>query len=329
MDGSNLPLHKRVYEIVKAAAKEFGHDNAGRKGAALSYYTVFSLVPLLFLVVAVAGFVLGDADVVDDLVNDVGEIAGPQVASTLADILAQVKSQAAGALSIGLVLSAYSASAIFQQVQAVLAELFHVPPDDRRTGVVGWLVRRSVALASALVLAVLVFTPIAAVAAVGLIVDLVSGIPELVPVVRLGVPIVSLLMLMMVVGLSFQVLTPVSIEWRAAVRGGAATAVIGLVAAWGVGQYLSQAGGGGTLGVLGGLAVLLIFFNLMWLVFLFGAEVTKVYADYLAHGDIVQPSEREEAPPVEEPPTPEPAPLGTAAALFAGLGLGLWAGRKR
>jgi membrane protein len=332
MDGSGLPVHKKVFAIVKAAVKEFGVDNAGRKGAALSYYTIFSLVPLLFLVVAIAGFVFADEDLVDDLVADAGEIAGAEVASILESLVVQVKDQAAGALSIGLLLSAFSASAIFQQVQAVLAEIFHVPKDERRSGVVGWLFKRGVALVSALVLAVLAFTPIVAVAAVGWIAGLVSGVPGLEALIRLGVPLASLVVLMGVVGLSFQVLTPVEIPWKAAVRGGVATALVGLVAAWGVGQYLSRAGGGGTLGVLGGFAVLLIFFNLMWLVFLLGAEVTKTYADYLRYGTIMQPSERSESQFSDDEPKQvevTPAPLGTVAALFAGLGLGLAARRRR
>lgn len=324
-------MGRKLVDIVKTAAKEFGADNAGRMGAALSYYTVFSLVPLLFLLVAVAGFFFsGGEERVVDLIEQAREVAGTEVADILEQLLASVQEQAGGALSIGLLLSAYSASGIFQQVQAVLSELFHVPEEERRTGVVGWLVRRAVALASALVLAVLALTPIAAVAAVGLIADLVSEVPGLGPLVHLGVPLLSLVVLMAVVGLSFQVLTPVAIPWKAAMRGGVATALVGLVAAWGVGQYLSRAGGGGTLGVLGGLAVLLIFFNLMWLVFLFGAEITKVYADYLTFGDIKQPSERAESrfAAEPEPVATRPAPLGTAAALFVGFAVGLF-GRKR
>ncbi|MCP3974264.1 MAG: hypothetical protein GY720_07210 [bacterium] len=76
-------------------------------------------------------------------------------------------------------------------------------------------------------------------------------------------------------------------------RGGATTALIGLTAAFGVGLYLNTAGTTGTLGALGGIAILLFFFNLMWFVYLYGAEVTKVYTDYLRYGDVMQPTERE------------------------------------
>ena len=67
---------------------------------------------------------------------------------------------------------------------------------------------------------------------------------------------------------------------------------LGLTAAFLVGLYLNTVGPTGTLGALGGVAILLLFFSLMWVVYLFGAEVTKVYADYLEYGDIRQPVER-------------------------------------
>lgn len=332
MEATDLPVHKKLFEILKTAAKEFASDQAGRMGAALSYYTIFSLVPLLFLLLAVAGFVFTEPEVVDDLVAGAGDIAGAEVAEILDELLATVTEQRGGALGIGLLLAAWLASGIFQQVQGVLAEIFQVPKDERHRGPLGWLMRRGVALASALVLAVLAFTPIVAVAAVGWIGSLVEDIRVVAAVVPFGVPAASLLVLMAVVALSFQFLTAIDLPWKAALRGGAATAVVGLAAAWGVGVYLSRAGSTGTLGALGGLAVLLVFFNLMWMVFLLGAEVTKIYADYLTFGDIVAPSKRAATP--TQPVAATAARTGqvsngAALALLVGLALGALGRRRR
>ncbi len=307
MDVADLPLHKRTFEILKAAGKEFGEDKAGRMGAALSYYTIFSLVPLLFLVVAVAGFVSAangssdDPSYTDNLISSVQDVAGDEVAGSLAEIVDVVEEQAGGALSIGIVLSIFSASTIFAQVQGVLSVVFHVPEDQRRTGPIGFLVQRGIGALSALTLAVLAFTPVAAVAAVGLIPDDWGWVRT---AARFAVPVVSLLLLMGVVGLTFQVMTVVEIPWKAAVRGGMATAAVGLIAAFLVGIYLGNAGGTGALGALGGAAILLFFFNLMWAVYLFGAEVTKVYSDYLQFGDIVRPSVRASRQQLERSPHP-------------------------
>lgn len=311
MAHSDLPLYKRIFEFLKAAGKEFGEDKAGRLAAALSYYTLFSLIPLLFLAVAVVGFVStdsalvgADCDVVsavvipgdatnplDRAIKQVSDVAGSQIADQMAQLTCRAADYRSGALIIGIALSAFSASAIFLQMQGVLNHIFHTP-EERTTGIVNTLVQRGIAIGSAVLLAVLVLVPIVAVGAVNFIQELVD-VRWLRNVIRIGVPLTSLLMLVIVTGLTFQLLTRARIPWQAARRGGLFTAAISLLGAFGVGLYLRGPGSGGALGALGGVAILLFFFNLMWAIYLFGAEMTKVYADYLEYGDLKQPSERE------------------------------------
>ena len=325
----------RIVAIVKAAGKEFVVDHGPRLAAALSYYTVFSLVPLLFVVASISGFILDDPTALQDVVAQVTDLAGAEVGDTIESLLVSVRDQRAGTLSIGLLIAAFTASNIFQQVQSVLAAIFHVPESKRRTGAIGWLVRRAIGVVSTFVIATLVFTPIVAVAAIEFLVDLLpDSLGALETLLRLGIAAASLLMLITVSGLTLQALTPVQIPWKAAVRGGATTALTGLTAASLVGIYLSQAAGSGTLGALGGAAILLFFFYLLLIVFVFGAEVTEVYADYLDHGDVVAPSERVHAhPPVLAAGSPEPVVQAKAAkqglgAFIAGVAVG-WAARRQ
>ena len=286
-------MAKRLSKMLAVAGREFLDDGGLRLGAALSYYSVFSLVPLLFVAVAIAGYVFGDPDTVRQAVDRATDVAGAEVGNSLEDLLVTVQAQRSGALSIGVALSAFAAASVFQQIQAVLGIVFRVPEEKRRDGVVGWVIRRLIGVASALGLAVLVVGPIAAVGSINWLVNRVPVSAGWVAT-ALGflVPVLSLLVLMLVTGLTFQALTAIEIPWRAALRGGATTALLGLTAAFLVGFYLNTVGTTGTLGALGGVAILLFFFNLMWVVYLFGAEVTKVYADYLEYGDIRQPGER-------------------------------------
>ena len=323
------PSSRRVlYDILKTAGAEFGEDKAGRQAAALAYYTLFSLVPLLFVAVAVTAITLGpprdalplspetgqvdcsrassipaaeDSErPLDRLVVQLNDVAGESVSNPVREIICQARENAGPSLSLGLALAAFAASGIFLQVQGVLNWIFHVP-DDRVKGIVATIRQRLVALVSAIVLATLVVVPVVAVGAIRFLVDLLPiGSEWLALPLSLAVPLVSLGVLVAVVGLTFRVLTSAEIPWKAARRGGAATAITGLVAAFLVGQYLATfTSGSSTFGVLGGLAILLFFFNLMWVVYLFGAEVTKVYADYLEFGDVVPPHERAESRFVE------------------------------
>lgn len=366
MENRPAPVHRRAFEILKAAGQEFGNDMGSRFGAALSFYTIFSLVPLLFLIVAVVGFVSSDSQLtpseaevaeaeendrdacrdvgVDDIDADprpanpldrsllqVRNVAGEPVADQLAQLTCQSSANRQQALWIGLALAAFSGSSVFLHVQGVLNFIFGTP--DRRTrGLVNAAVQRGIAVGWALLLAILVFAPLVAVGAVNVLTDLVPADVEwLSTVLGFAVPLTSLVLLVVVVGLTFQLLTRIHVPWRAARRGGLFTAVVGLLGAFGVGFYLERFGGGGALGAIGGVVILLFFFNLMWIIYLFGAEVTKVYTDYLAHGDIRAPHLRPEGPP-EHPPLSPPRSdsgarlgiLGFAAGVVAG-----WLARRK
>ncbi len=351
-----------MIKLLAAALEEFGADMAVRFGAALSFYTLFSLVPLLFLVVALVGFVSSDstfatpsagagdteaacsdvsiADLpqsptnpLDRTLAQVEEVAGTQVADQLAQLTCQAAATAGQALAIGIALALFTSSTVLFHVQGILNHIFGAP-DERTQGFVNILVQRGIAVVWALLLATLVFVPITAVAAVNFIRSLVpERLDWLGPLLGVAVPLASVVMLMIVVALSFQLLSRVKVPWQAARRGGMFTAVVGLVGAFLVGTYLqSSAGGGGALSALGGVAILLFFFNLMWIIYLFGAEVTRVYADYLVYGDVVAPSQRSrEVPVVKVDDTTEEARSTTWSGLstfVVGLVVG-WAARRR
>ncbi|MFP5332478.1 MAG: YihY/virulence factor BrkB family protein [Acidimicrobiia bacterium] len=355
------PPGRVLWQILKTAGTEFGEDKAGRQAAALAYYTLFSLVPLLFVAVAVTAITLGpprdalpldprtgtvdceratniplarDSDrPLDRLVVQVDDLAGESVSDPVRVLVCQARENAGTSLSVGLIIAAFTASGIFQQVQGVLNWIFHVP-DERVRGFGELVRRRLVALMAAIVLATFVLIPVVAVGALRFLIDLIPiDASWLALPVSLVVPLVSLFMLIAITALTFRTLTRATIPWKAARRGGAATALIGLLAAFGVGQYLSSfASGSSTFGVLGGIAILLFFFNLLWVVYLFGAEVTKVYVDYLEFGDVVAPHEREEsrfyeavtAAVRDEQRRPPPKVVDTGVfAFLAGLVIGM------
>ncbi len=345
---TDLSLHRRLFRFLKAAADEFGQDMATRFAAALAFYTLFSLVPLLFLVVGTVGFISSETAVtqsdcntvqasaipsdstnpLDRALLQVNEVAGSAVADPLAQLTCQAATYRQSFLWIGIALAAWSASAVLQHIQGILNFIFQVPPDETR-GFFNAVIQRGIALVSAIVLSALVFAPILAVGAVNFLRDLFD-VAWLRNLLSFLVPVTSLALLVVVVALTFQLLVRIKIPWQAARRGGLFTALIGLIGAFLVGFYLNRFAGGGALGAIGGVAILLFFFNLMWAIYLFGAEMTKVYADYLVYGDIVAPSHRENdrRPEVVERPVPESA-LRTGVVAFAIGWVTGWLARRR
>ncbi len=307
----------RFRAVLESAGAEFTEDTGGRLAAALAYYTLFSLIPLLFVVVALTSMTLGPlsetlpddcTDIVylapgdrplDSLVEQVREVAGKSVSDPIRVLLCSVRKTAAASLSIGIAFSAFLASGIFLQIQGVLNTIFHVPSEEIR-GLANLLMRRLTALAAAIGLAVLGFAPVAAVGVIQYVDRLIpTGIGWLHPLISFMIPVISAALLVAVVSLIFRTLPATKIPWKAALRGGLVTSLLVLLAAFLLGSYLGRIAGSGTLGALGGVAVLLFFFYLLWIVFVFGAELTKVYADYLRFGDIVNPTQRERRGRVE------------------------------
>lgn len=324
---------------------------AARFGAALSYYTLFALVPLLFLVVAVVGFVSSDsvlvgtdcADVtaamipaspanpLDRAIAQVDEVAGSQVSDQFAQLTCQAEAGAPAFLGVGVALAAFSGSSIFLHLQGILNFIFHAP-EERTKGLVNAVISRGTALVWAILLAVIVLVPVVAVGGVTFLGNLIN-VPWLRSLLGVAVPLTSLFLLVMVVALTFQLLPRASVPGRAARRGGLFTAIVALGGAFLVGFYLQRFGGGGALGAVGGAAVLLFFFNLMWVIYLFGAEVTKVYADFLEHGDVMAPSQRadavRQAALAQARSTESESPLRTGVVAFIiGLVTG-WAARRK
>ncbi|MFO7548935.1 MAG: YihY/virulence factor BrkB family protein [Acidimicrobiia bacterium] len=314
-----------IVALFKAAGAWFGADRASRMAAALSYYTLFALIPLLFIASAIAGFVFGDPTLVEQVVERVEDLVGEVVASAVADLLGVVQATAGASLAIGVVLAVFTASTLFKHTQGVLNVVFGAP-DRLDRGFLPSLRKRVIGALAALLLGILVLLPLVAVSAIGWLQALVplDG-PLLRILVNVGVPLASFVLLVAVVGFTFRTLTVVRVPRRAAWRGGFFTALVGLVAASLVGTYLSVASATGTLAALGSVAVLLFFGFLMWQVYLFGAELTKVYAGFLERGEIRLPGHR--ATPAEEPAS-GPEPMPASRALLVGLLVGLL-GRRR
>lgn len=342
------PLYKRIYRVLWEAATEFGKDMAVRSAAALSFYTLFSIVPLLFLIVAVVGFVSSDsALLVDDCstvtaadlpaepvnpldraISQVDELAGPAVADQLAALTCQAARTASGALWIGVILAAFSGSAIFRHLQGVLNNIFGAP-EELTKGIVNQVVTRGVAVGAALLLGVLVLVPIVAVAGVNFVRGLIT-VSWLQRLLTITVPLTSLVMLVAVIGATYALLPRVDVPLKAARAGALFTSASGLIGAYLVGAYLSSdLITGGALGAIGGVAVLLFFFNLMWMIYLMGAEVTKVLTQRAGTDAGASPPEVEDALALVggRPARPE-SPLRTGVMAFLiGLVTG-WAARK-
>lgn len=315
-------------EILRAAGKEYGEDRVSRMSAAVSYRAIFAIAPLFLVAVTIVGLFLGNnAEAEARILETVEEVAGSQVTTAVENVLGSFQDSGGLPAVVGFGLLLWTASSLFMELQNSLNDIFHVPHEET-TGFIAFLLKRGIGFLSALGLGLMFL-------AVWLLNFLWRLLEDLFPdewapvheAISLLTPVVSLAVLPVVIGLAFQVLSRVKVRWRAVWWGSFFTSVAFLAAAYGASAYFSVAGSTAA-GVAGSIFIILLLAFVLSSVYLFGAEVTKVYADYLEHGDVTRPNEREEDEVGPEAVIDEPEPSVPLAAVGAFLG-GLFLGWRR
>lgn len=127
-----MKLKEDVLPLLQETWTEFSADDAAQLGASLSYYAMFSIFPLLLLLLAVLGFVLRGGDTEQEILKTVGQSISPDFAKTLSEILAEVKKSAGAATGVGLITLLLGASGVFRQLEVSFNRIWNVPQAPRR-----------------------------------------------------------------------------------------------------------------------------------------------------------------------------------------------------
>ena len=283
---------KGIFNLLKEAAKEWSEDKVPRLGAALAYYTVFSLAPLLILVISIAGLTLGQRESAQEaVVSQLRGLVGEEGASVIETAIENSSDTGAGILgtiiSVGTLL--FGALGAFGQLQDALNTIWEVKPKPGR-GIVGVLMSRLLSFGMILVIGFLLVASLAVSAALAGIGTLVGNIipgPEI--VMEIINFIISFVVISGLFALMFKYLPDAKIAWRDVMVGAVATALLFTIGKTLIGLYLGNASVTSTYGAAGSLVVLLLWMYYSAQIFLFGAELTQVYANRF--GSRVMPEE--------------------------------------
>lgn len=241
--------------------------------AALSFYTLLSLAPLVLLLLWATTSLLPAAQ--EEFFKQVALLAGPEAESTarlIVDNASETPGAGSWAAAFGTAALLFGASVVFAQLQHALNLIFH-SQRDALAGVLGFLRKRLIGVGIVFGLGFLVVVSMAAHALLQLIID------EL-PV---GVPFYStvfaFVLYTVVFTLVYRLLPDRPVGWRLCALGGASTALLFLLGRWGISLYLGHAAMGSAYGPAGGLVVLLVWIYYCAVVFFFGALVTAVLSE--------------------------------------------------
>jgi membrane protein len=274
-----LPL-KDAFHLVQSTVDAWLDDKAPSMGAALAYYTLFSIAPLLLIVISVAGLLFGaDAargEIFGQLRGLVGESGAAAIQSMLESVNRPTEGITATVTGIGLVLA--GATTVFGELQDALDRIWRAP---QRTGSGLWQLLRARLLSFGMVLGIgfLLMVSLVFSAAVEVLQrwwePWLGGWVAPIALVNHGI---TFALVTAMFAMIYKLMPRVRIEWPDVLVGAVVTAALFTVGKWLIGLYIGTAGVGSGFGAAGSLVALLVWVYYSAQIFLLGAEFTWVYA---------------------------------------------------
>ena len=272
--------YQPFWAIFKDSCSNWNDINAPRLGAALAYYTILSLAPLLVLVVSIGGLIFGRKAAEGQLVWQFFDTIGTQGAQAVQAVLQSAHKPAAGVFAtiVGTLVLLFSASSVCAELRDSLNDVWGVRL-QAASGLGGMLRYRFFAFAMVLGIGILLFVSLvvsALLAAAGkFITVMLPAPPELLQLLDV---VLSLMVITILFALIYKIVPDVKIAWRDVWVGAAVTSVLFTIGKLLIGLYLGKASVGSAYGAAGSLVALLVWVYYSAQIFLFGAGLTRRFA---------------------------------------------------
>lgn len=271
---------RRILNILKEAALRYNADNCLSHGAAIAYYTIFSLAPVLLIVIAVAGLIFGEDAARGAVVDQISGLMGQQGADTIQGMLQSASNKKSGIIAtvLGVVFLVFTASGVFSEMQATLNTIWEAKP---ASGTVSQLVRARlqslglvISLGFLLMVSLLVSALLAAFSA-----WISTHLPDTKYFLFALSFVISLALTSALFGVIYKVLPDSQIAWRDVIVGSVVTALLFAVGRNLISLYVAHSRIGTSYGAAGAFAVVLVWIYYSSQIFLFGAEFTRAWSD--------------------------------------------------
>jgi membrane protein len=290
---------KRFLELLAAAGKSWQEDKAPRLGAALAYYTIFSIPPLLILLIGVASLVFNGEVVEGRFLRTLEDMVGPHGAAAIRDMLASPRSEKPGLIAtiLGTVTLLIGASAVFGHLKDAINTVWEIEPKPTR-GKLAFLRKYFFSL---MVLLGTGFLLLVSLAVSTLLTALGDTLNQYLPGgegLWAAVDVLfSLAIITFLFALLYKYIPDATVAWKDALVGGLVTSFLFNVGEYLIGFYLGRTDVGSAFGAAGSLVVLLVWVYYSSMIFFFGAEFTKAFAT--SYGSRIIP-DADMAPVTEE-----------------------------
>ncbi len=281
-----------TWKILRDTVVGFTDDNGLKLSASLSYYTAFSMGPLLLLMISLAGLFFGREAIQGQLFAEINGLLGNEAAAQIQEIVKnlELSGKTTSAVVIGAVTLVIGATTVFADIQDSINTIWRVKAKPKR----GWLkVIKDRLLSSSLIvgLGFLLIVSLVVNGALKAMNDaLIHYFPDVTVVLFNTINVVvSFIVISILFGIIFKVLPDVNIHWKDVRMGAFFTALLFMLGRFLIGLYIETAGTASAYGAAGSIIVILVWVYYTAAIMYLGAEFTRVYADYI--GLKIEPAE--------------------------------------
>jgi membrane protein len=290
--GSLYVTGKNYLDVLKATISKCDDDNIQKMGASLSYFTVFSLTPLLIIVIAVAGFIFGPDAAQGRIFTEFGSIIGKDSALLIQTAIRQSTEKGTGIIAavIGGVTLIIGAMSVFVELQDSLNIIWKVKPKPKGAALKQFLKVRLASFALIIAIGFLLMISLVVSAILTGIGMYFSSVPIL-PIYVLEVlnNLFSLLVISVLFATIFKILPDVNLEWRDVRFASIVTALLFVIGKYLIGLYIGSSSLSSSYGAAGSLVIILVWVFYSSQILFLGAEFTYVYAQQ--RGSIIIPTD--------------------------------------
>ena len=268
-----------LWEVVRQSFQKWSHDNAAQLAAAIAYYIIFLISPLLIIVLAISGYFFNRNTTQNQLITQIGGFVGPQTADFVKYLLDNSTHSSSSLIAsiISIIILLVGASFAFYQVQFALNTIWDIPQKYTRSFIktlrYHFLSFLMVLASGFLLLVFLIFSVV-----ISLLIDSMNAGGQnklLAEVINFFILFLTITIL---VAMIYRFIPDKKITWTDVWLGAVLTALLFMLGRYAIGLYLTLSNSGSTYGAAGSFIVLLLWIYYSAQIFLLGAEFTQVYS---------------------------------------------------
>ncbi|WP_016836616.1 YihY/virulence factor BrkB family protein, partial [Herbaspirillum lusitanum] len=276
------PWWRQTWQFINAAVNAWLDNFAPSMGAAIAYYTMFSIAPILIIAIAIAGMIFGQDAAQGEIVEQIRSIVGTEGAFAIQGLLKSVSQPREGMIAAGIsvVTLVIGATAVFSELQSALDRIWRIPAVKRKSGV--WQLARTRLLSFGLILGLGFMLMVSLVVSAGLAAlgkwwgGWFEGWTIVMHVANF---VISFAVFTVLFSAIYRFMPRVSLSWHDVRIGAMATTVMFMIGKYLIGLYLGRTGMSSGFGAAGSFALLLAWIYYSAQIFLLGAEFTWIYAN--------------------------------------------------